>query len=293
MLPLAGAATATILLGAVGFVTIASFSVTIVLGQAYLPSRVGLASGITLGLAIGLGGVAATALGLVADAAGLPAVLWTIALLPVPGDRARLQPADHPSRPAHVRRRTVAGCADRRRWARWRNVTEQRRSPRAKVKVRCMLHRRTGSPITGHTVDLGPGGMCVCTTRPLAADEVVRFELPPDIDGRGRVLRQQGRDIYAVRFELLGEPALAELHRLAMAPAQLVRLAQPGVLQRGEAGDDERLEGDPDLTGRARRERVEGQRRDAARPPTARWRRSRAVTARRVGCLATRMTSAA
>jgi PilZ domain len=97
-------------------------------------------------------------------------------------------------------------------------VTDQRRSPRAKVKVRCTLHRKRGGPITGHTVDLGPGGMCVCTTRPLAADEVVRFELPPDIDGRGRVLRQQGHDTYAVRFELLGEPARAELNRLAMAP---------------------------------------------------------------------------
>jgi MFS transporter, FSR family, fosmidomycin resistance protein len=84
LLPLAGAAPATVLLGCVGFVTIASFSVTIVLGQAYLPSRVGLASGVTLGLAIGLGGVAATALGLVADSWGLPAVLWTIAALPVP-----------------------------------------------------------------------------------------------------------------------------------------------------------------------------------------------------------------
>jgi MFS transporter, FSR family, fosmidomycin resistance protein len=84
VLPLVGAAPATIVLGLVGFVTIASFSVTIVLGQAYLPSRVGLASGITLGLAIGLGGVAATALGLIADSAGLHAVLWTIAALPVP-----------------------------------------------------------------------------------------------------------------------------------------------------------------------------------------------------------------
>jgi MFS transporter, FSR family, fosmidomycin resistance protein len=83
-LPLAGAAGATALLGLAGFVTIASFSITIVLGQAYLPTRVGLASGITLGLAIGLGGVAATALGVVADAAGLTAVLWVIALLPVP-----------------------------------------------------------------------------------------------------------------------------------------------------------------------------------------------------------------
>jgi FSR family fosmidomycin resistance protein-like MFS transporter len=84
VLPLVSAAPATVVLGLVGFVTIASFSVTIVLGQAYLPTRVGLASGITLGLAIGLGGVAATALGLIADSAGLHAVLWTIAALPVP-----------------------------------------------------------------------------------------------------------------------------------------------------------------------------------------------------------------
>jgi MFS transporter, FSR family, fosmidomycin resistance protein len=84
VLPLAGELAATVLLGGIGFVTIASFSITVVLGQAYLPSRVGLASGITLGLAIGLGGVAATALGAVADAAGLPAVLWTVAALPVP-----------------------------------------------------------------------------------------------------------------------------------------------------------------------------------------------------------------
>ena len=44
------------LLGAIGFFTIASFSVTVVLGQAYLPNHLGLASGVTLGLAIGLGG---------------------------------------------------------------------------------------------------------------------------------------------------------------------------------------------------------------------------------------------
>ena len=84
VLPLVGAVTATILLGAVGFVAIATFSVTVVMGQAYLPSRPGLASGVTLGLAIGLGGVAATALGVIADAYGLRAVLWTIAVLPVP-----------------------------------------------------------------------------------------------------------------------------------------------------------------------------------------------------------------
>jgi FSR family fosmidomycin resistance protein-like MFS transporter len=84
LLPLVGGAAATVLLGAIGFFTIATFSITVLLGQAYLPSRVGLASGVTLGLAIGLGGVSATALGAIADAWGLHAVLWTVAALPAP-----------------------------------------------------------------------------------------------------------------------------------------------------------------------------------------------------------------
>jgi len=96
-------------------------------------------------------------------------------------------------------------------------VTEQRRSPRVRIEKPCTLHRRSGSPIEGRTVDLGPGGMCVCTSRPLAPDEVLRFDLE-GIEGRARVLRQQSRDMYAVRFEMLGEPARAELHRLAGAP---------------------------------------------------------------------------
>jgi hypothetical protein len=78
----------------------------------------------------------------------------------------------------------------------------------------CTLHRRTGSPVEGRTVDLGPGGMRVCTSRPLAPDEELRFELE-GIDGRARVLRQQSHDMYAIRFEQLGEPAREQLHRLA------------------------------------------------------------------------------
>jgi FSR family fosmidomycin resistance protein-like MFS transporter len=82
---LSGSVLAGVLLAAVGFVTIMSFSVTVIMGQEYLPRRLGLASGVTLGAAIGLGGVAAALLGVLADAAGLSAVMWTIALLPVPG----------------------------------------------------------------------------------------------------------------------------------------------------------------------------------------------------------------
>jgi FSR family fosmidomycin resistance protein-like MFS transporter len=82
--PLVGTAPGMVLLAMVGFVTIASFSVTVVLGQQYLPNRLGLASGVTLGLAIGIGGLVAVALGVVADAHGLSTVLWIIAALPVP-----------------------------------------------------------------------------------------------------------------------------------------------------------------------------------------------------------------
>jgi FSR family fosmidomycin resistance protein-like MFS transporter len=79
-----GSVLAGVLLTGVGFVTIMSFSVTVVMGQEYLPRRLGLASGVTLGAAIGVGGVAAVLLGVLADAAGLSAVMWTIALLPIP-----------------------------------------------------------------------------------------------------------------------------------------------------------------------------------------------------------------
>jgi hypothetical protein len=77
--------------------------------------------------------------------------------------------------------------------------------------MECTLQRRSGSPIVARTVDLGPGGMCVATKRPLSPDEVLKFQLGPQITGRARVLRQQGWERYAVRFEALAEPARAEL----------------------------------------------------------------------------------
>jgi hypothetical protein len=77
--------------------------------------------------------------------------------------------------------------------------------------MECTLHRRSGSPIPARTVDVGPGGMCVATQRPLTPDEVVSFELSPQLSGRARVLRQQGYSRYSVRFEALAQPARAEL----------------------------------------------------------------------------------
>jgi FSR family fosmidomycin resistance protein-like MFS transporter len=71
-------------LALIGAATIATFSVTVVMGQEYLPSRLGIASGVTLGLAIGFGGLGAAVLGQVADAYGLRTALEVVALLPLP-----------------------------------------------------------------------------------------------------------------------------------------------------------------------------------------------------------------
>jgi FSR family fosmidomycin resistance protein-like MFS transporter len=54
-----------------GFVFVASQSAYVVLGQEYLPNRLGLASGVTLGLAVSLGGALSPVLGAIADAHGV------------------------------------------------------------------------------------------------------------------------------------------------------------------------------------------------------------------------------
>jgi MFS transporter, FSR family, fosmidomycin resistance protein len=60
------------------------FSVLVKLGQDYLPSRPGTASGVTLGLAVSAGGLASPIFGVIASAYGTPAVFTILCLLPVP-----------------------------------------------------------------------------------------------------------------------------------------------------------------------------------------------------------------
>ena len=101
-------------------------------------------------------------------------------------------------------------------------VTQERRgAPRVEIECGCTLSRRFGTPVEGRTLDIGPGGMRVATKRPLAADEVLDFELPPpagmggdDIRGRARVLRQQTYGVYALRFERLSDADREALSRL-------------------------------------------------------------------------------
>jgi len=73
------------LLAAIGFFLVGTFSISVVLGQEYLPNRIGVASGVTLGAAIGFGGLVAWLLGLLADQTSLTTVLAVIAFLPLPG----------------------------------------------------------------------------------------------------------------------------------------------------------------------------------------------------------------
>ena len=80
---LSGPALGIVFAALAGAVTIATFAVTIVMGQEALPGRLGVAAGVTIGLSIGLGGVGAPLLGVLADAHGLRAVFETIAVLPV------------------------------------------------------------------------------------------------------------------------------------------------------------------------------------------------------------------
>jgi FSR family fosmidomycin resistance protein-like MFS transporter len=58
------------------------FSVHVTLGQEYLPARVGTASGVTLGLAVSVGGILAPLWGTLADQAGLRTALTALLVFP-------------------------------------------------------------------------------------------------------------------------------------------------------------------------------------------------------------------
>ena len=79
----------------VGFVLLSSFSVTVMMGQEYLPGRLALAAGLMIGFgAIGSAAPGLALFGAIADLAGRETALWCIAVLPaVAGALALLLPA--------------------------------------------------------------------------------------------------------------------------------------------------------------------------------------------------------
>jgi FSR family fosmidomycin resistance protein-like MFS transporter len=79
---LAGGAAGVVALTLSGAAVIGTFGVTLVMSQEYMPGRIGMASGLSIGFAIGLGGVAALTLGAIADTLDLQTAVVTTALGP-------------------------------------------------------------------------------------------------------------------------------------------------------------------------------------------------------------------
>jgi MFS transporter, FSR family, fosmidomycin resistance protein len=80
-----GGAAGVVALMLVGVCVVGTFGVTMVLSQLYLPRHVGMASGLSVGLAMGIGGIAAVVVGAVADAVDLRAALVASAVAPAIG----------------------------------------------------------------------------------------------------------------------------------------------------------------------------------------------------------------
>jgi len=79
---LAGGLVGAAALVLVGAAVVGTFGVTMVMSQQYLPGHIGMASGLSIGLSIGLGGIAAVALGAIADSVDLRTSFYVCAAAP-------------------------------------------------------------------------------------------------------------------------------------------------------------------------------------------------------------------
>jgi FSR family fosmidomycin resistance protein-like MFS transporter len=80
-----GGVLGAVALALAGISVVGTFGLTMVMSQEYLPRRIGMASGLSTGFAIGLGGVTALGLGALADAVDLRAALYVCAAAPLAG----------------------------------------------------------------------------------------------------------------------------------------------------------------------------------------------------------------
>jgi MFS transporter, FSR family, fosmidomycin resistance protein len=80
---LVGGVPGALALALVGVAVIGTFGITMVMAQQYLPSRIGTASGLSIGFSIGLGGIAAVILGAIADSIDLRTALYVSSAAPV------------------------------------------------------------------------------------------------------------------------------------------------------------------------------------------------------------------
>jgi len=101
-----------ILLAIAGAALLASNSVTVVFAQELLPQRIGVASGLTLGLAFGAGGLGVGVSGFMADLLGLHASVWSLVLLPGLAGLLALRLKSPPRHAERVGAVTVQGTSD-------------------------------------------------------------------------------------------------------------------------------------------------------------------------------------
>jgi FSR family fosmidomycin resistance protein-like MFS transporter len=80
-----GGTVGAVCLAVIGMAVVGTFGVTMVMSQEYMPRHIGMASGLSIGFSIGLGGIAAVMLGAVADSVDLRTALWICAVAPLAG----------------------------------------------------------------------------------------------------------------------------------------------------------------------------------------------------------------
>jgi FSR family fosmidomycin resistance protein-like MFS transporter len=91
-LPYVGLAATAVLSVFIGLILSSAFSAIVVYAQELLPGKIGLVSGLFFGLAFGMGGVGAAALGELADWTSIEYVFWIVSFLPAIGLLTALLP---------------------------------------------------------------------------------------------------------------------------------------------------------------------------------------------------------
>ncbi|WP_026566272.1 MFS transporter [Bacillus sp. UNC41MFS5] len=94
LIPYAPPTLAFIFLIMTGFILMTSFSVTVVYAQELVPGKIGTMSGLTVGLAFGMGAIGSVGLGYIADWIGLQSMIRWLGVLPLLGIIAFLLPTD-------------------------------------------------------------------------------------------------------------------------------------------------------------------------------------------------------
>lgn len=94
LLPYVPPLVAFIILMLTGFILMTSFSVTVVYAQELVPGKIGTMSGLTVGLAFGMGAIGSVGLGYLADLISLQTMITWLGMLPILGLTAFLLPSD-------------------------------------------------------------------------------------------------------------------------------------------------------------------------------------------------------